>query len=423
MEREDADNQKGVVVSEAVAVAADEKPIKAELGLPTVKEEDTLKLEPHDGISVDGTRVKTEGDTVSVSMTEEEEPGTRPGELQVGESGTFVDTLTVKKEELHSSDVHIDASGPYVTVAALAKPKAEVSEYDEHGKLVKVIEGQHADRTEHTDAQREDTTAEEAASASPASEGAAAIVSEEKPMRPVKSIAVILNRPTLARSPRSPTPPKDAAATSSADSQQRQADNGHGEIRERAASALGQSESAAGSQPTARDASASRSPRGPTTLTPQQRPRTPPQLQQLQQPQQQFAPYHNYMPQHPGGYNQPPPMYHQPPPAQYYPPHPHSQPFYSQQPPPFLPPPHHRPWNAPMPGPGYGMGGGPPPGMGMGGGGWGGGYGGGGYGAEPAGGGGEWGARPFIPPPVVPSRGAGGPMLNSFTPMPFVPQR
>ena len=431
MEREDGGNEKGVVVSEAVAVAADEKPIKAELGLPAVKEEDTVKHEQLFGEPDEGAQVKAkDADFVSVSMKEEEEPGARPGELQVGESGTFVDTLAAKKEEMSSSDVHYDASGAYVTVAALAKPKAEVMEYDEHGKLVRVIEGEHADQTE---TQQNESIAKEAASASPAADGAAAV--GERPLRPSKSIAVILNRPALPRSPRSPTPTRETAVAVSVDhSNDPGASNGSSAMSERSASASRQlQESTAGSQLralTERDSSASRSPRAPTELSPQQRPRTPPRQQLQQQTQQPFtSSFHNAMPHHPGGYNQPHHMYHQPPPAPYYPPHPHNQPFYHQQhPPPFMPPPNNRMWNAgPMAGPppyGMPMGGGPP----MGGGGWGGGYGGGGggggYGPGGVGGGGEWGARPFIPPPVVPGGGGtGGHMLNSFTPMPFVPQR
>ena len=433
MEGEDSGDGNGVVVSDAVAVAADEKPIKAELGLPAVKEEDTAKHEQRDGKHEADHQLKLESaDSVSVSMKEEEEPGTKPGELQVGESGTFVDTLTVKKEKLHSSDVHVDASGTYVTVAALAKPKAEIIEYDEHGRLVKVIEGQHSAHREQTEAQQSESKAEEAGGTSPAPEGAATVGGHDKPPRPAKSIAVILNKPSLPRSPRSPTPPKEATAAIDVDSDTPKADSDSGAMRERSASASRQQEDTSGpylTAPTERESSASRSPRGPTALSPQQRPRTPPQQQQQQQPP--FAPFHhNNMPHHPGGYthNQPPHMYQQPP---FYPPHPHNQqqPFYPQQPPPFMPP-HNRMWNAPMPGPGYGMAGGQmgmagmaggPP---MGGGGWGGGYGGGGAGyGGGAGGGGEWGGggRPFIPPPVVP--GGGAPMLNSFTPMPFVPQR
>ena len=417
MEREESSGNKGVVVSVAVAVAADEKPIKAELGLPTVKEEHTAQQDNGHG---EGEKVKAErADTVMVSMKEEEEPGVMPGELQVGESGTFVDALTVKKEELHASDVHADAAGNlYVPVAALARPKAEVSEYDEHGKLVKVIAGPNAKPGEQTEMQQE-SAAETAADASPATDGAAAVSGgDEKPVPAVKpkSIAVILNRPALPRSPRSPTPPTERAAAAGANSDMA--------TRERSSSASRQQPSTQLAAPAEREVSASRSPRGPTALSPQQRPRTPPQQPAYQQ-QQPFAPFHNqHMPQQPGGYNQPPHMYQQPPPH-YYAPHPHNnqQPFY----PPHMPP-QQRMWGPP--GGGYGMGGGMP--MGGGGGGWtGGGYGGGpgGYGGGPGGGGGggaEWGGqRPFGPPGMPPPGGGGGgaQMLNSFTPMPFVPQR
>ena len=200
------DESAGPVVSEATAVAADEKPIKAELGLPSVKEDNAqqrMKGESEEETQREAV-IKREShmdtaDTVAVAVKAEDVRG----DVTIGEEGVVTEVMAVKVEGIKGGDVKESAGGKFIPIDLLLKPKAEVMEYDEQGRLTAVIEGE-----PHSKKMRRDEQ-EEAAGGGRVGEGAeeaGAVVGggAVKAARSMKSIAVFLNK--SSQPPRSPTP-------------------------------------------------------------------------------------------------------------------------------------------------------------------------------------------------------------------------
>ena len=472
----------GPSVSVETAEAADEKPIKAELGRPAVKVEVEAEREKEDSEEerAKEAAVKLEAhmdtaDSVTVPVKAEGERG----ELTVGEEGSIADALTVKMEGIKKEDVQEDTDGAgFVPMAALAKPKAALLEYDEHGQLVAVLDallppGKKAKTEEEEQAEAGvDGSKMISEEKGEAAESVGALVAEVKPARPGKSIAVHLNRPSASH-PRSPTPlPTSPAPAQTAETQ----------LSTPTAAPLGDSSGV--DEPVRLTASPSparaavrlpsveveRSPRLSSTASPDttaaEPGHTPPPADGAStSPRQQppaaaaippsplvpgpAAPSISHTTKSPAGFTsitvQPPPSYAQPP-YPYYPPpqHGYPSPYGAPYPPPYPQPPYH------------GMGGPPPmypphmaqgmrPGMYGGpmhqqqqavqarGGGGGGGYVGGGMPGQwpqPSYGGAAPGypphmQRPYVPPPSdsFPQQQPSPGMLNAFTPMPFVPGR
>ena len=475
----------GPSVSLETAEAADEKPVKAELGWPAVKGEDAGKGKPDSEeeqakeavIKLEARMDTAESVTVPVKAEGER------GELTVGEDGAITEALTVKMEGIKGEDVREDAGSSFVQLAAVAKPKTALLDYDEQGRLVAVLDSQQppSSKKARTEEAQSEGAAEgvKAAGSEDKEEvaGAVAGVAEVKVARPAKSIAVFLNK-TSASHPRSPTslplpqpqpqetqpqlPPPAATDSSSSDPTDEQPRLTASPSPARAASRAPLAEVkrsprlSSTASPLTDDLTHSSPPAEVAPTSPQHPPTPAPPA--LLAPNT-VAPSIGRTTKSPAGFTsitvQPPSSYAQPPYPYYPPPSPaYGYPYGGPYPPPYPqppfhgmggPPPTYPPQSVPpfYPHAGQGMMG--PPGAGgmydgamqqqqlRGGGGYMGGGGGmPGQWQQPPYGGMQGGApaypphtqRPYVPPPsdVQPQQPSPG-MLNAFTPMPFVPGR